>query len=234
MLIEGSEIISLDCNATVEDAIFFMYRNNIRRIVVECDSKIRGIFTVDEALKSIIYKSESKLKDIELKKPVISESNDVYQIVKLMLENSSDSVIYKNKIITEKDVVFNYNFPDNHNKISLIANQCITIEGYTNLLTAIEIMIKNSIRHLPVIEKSLLGMLSARDIIYHYSQSLNLDVAVRDVMTPYLIYVKPDTPIITALEIMKERKIGSIYVSENKLASLRDFIKYIFTIIRSS
>ncbi|AWR97068.1 CBS domain-containing protein [Acidianus sulfidivorans JP7] len=234
MLINGSDIISLNCDATVEDAVFFMYRNNIRRIVVICESKIKGIFTVDEALKSIIYKSEVKLKDIELKKPVISQSNNLYEVVKLMVENLSDSVIYKDKIITEKDIVFNYDFSNYDDTVSSIANSCISIEGYTNLITAIEIMIKNSIRHLPVIEGSLLGMLSARDIIYYYSQHLNLDVPVRDVMTPYLVYVKQDTKIGEAVKIMKERKIGSIYVLDNKLVSLRDFIKYIFSKMKSS
>lgn len=227
-MIRGSDIISLECNATVEDAIFFMKRNNIRRIVVTCSSKIQGIFTVDEALKNMVYKSEARLKDIELKKPVFVENNDLKEITKKMLENSSDSVIYKDKIITEKDIVFNYDFDDDKTSVSSISNRCISVEGFTNLFTAVEIMIKNRIRHLPVIEKSPLGMLSARDVVYYYSQTLNLDVPVRDVMTPYLVSVNPEVTVTEAVKIMRERNIGSLYVLENKLVTLRDFIKYIF------
>lgn len=233
MIIEGSDIISLDCNATVEDAIFFMKRNNIRRVVVTCYSKIYGMFTVDEALKNMVYRAETKLKDIELKKAVFVQNNNTEEIIKGMINNFSDSVIYNNKIITEKNVVFNYDFSNDENPVSLIANKCISVEGYTNLLSAIDIMIKNKIRHLPVVEKTLLGMLSARDIVYYYSQTLNLDVPVREVMAPYLFYTHPDITIREAVNIIKKKNIGSIYVLENKLVTLRDFIKYIFAKIPS-
>lgn len=228
MLIDGSDIISLDCNATVEDAIFFMKRNNIRRIVITCNSKIQGIFTVDEALRNMIFRVETKLRDIELKRPVFVNSNSLEEIIKAMINNFSDSVIYRNKIITEKDIVFNYDFTNDDRPISSIANKCISVEGFTNALTAVEIMIKNRIRHLPVIERSLLGMVSARDIVYYYSEALDLDVPVRDIMTPYLIYVKSNAKVSESIGIMRERNIGSLYVLENKLVTLRDFIKYIF------
>ncbi len=227
MQIKGSKIISISCQSTVDEAIFFMVRNNIRRIVVYCDDKISGIFTVDEALRNLLFKSEVKLKDIELKKAVRADSSSVFDIAKLMIENNVDSVIHGDKIITEKDVVFFYSFPEN--KIGNIAKEALSVTSYTNVISAIEIMLKNNIRHLPVIEKEPIGMLSARDIISYYSQNYTIDVPVMEVMNPHLICVEEDYSLNKAIEIMKEHNIGSICVKENKIVTLRDFIRYIFT-----
>lgn len=104
MTIDGSDIISLDCSSTVLDTIFFMKRNKIRRIVVTCEGKMAGLFTVDEAIKQIIGGSvEDKLKDTKLKRLVNVESNEPYEIAKSMIANSVDAVIFSRRIITEKD-----------------------------------------------------------------------------------------------------------------------------------
>jgi CBS domain-containing protein len=225
--INGSKIISISCESTIDEAIFFMARNNIRRIVVYCNNKIYGIFTVDEALRNLLFKSEARLRDVELKKAVKISSTDVVHVVKSMVENSVDSVIYDDKIITEKDVVFSYDFPKVN--VNNIAKEALQITPYTNVISAIEIMVKNSIRHLPVIEKEPVGMLSARDILYYYAQKYTVDVPVMDVMNPHLICVNENYPMSEAVKVMKEYNIGSLCINKNKIVTLRDFIRYIFT-----
>ncbi|BDC19027.1 CBS domain-containing protein [Acidianus sp. HS-5] len=227
MQINGSKIISVSCQSTVDEAIFFMTRNNIRRIVIYCGDQISGIFTVDEALRNLLFKSEAKLKDIELKKAIRISSSDIFDVVRSMVKNNVDSVIYKDKIITEKDVVFSYSFPEI--KISSIAKEALSVTPYTNVISAIEIMVKNGIRHLPVIEKEPVGMLSARDIIYYYSQKYAIDVPVMEVMNPHLICIEESYSLNKAIQVMKEHNIGSICVNGNKIVTLRDFIRYIFT-----
>lgn len=204
-----------------------MARNNIRRIVVYCNNKIYGIFTVDEALRNLLFKSEARLRDVELKKAVKIPSADIIHVVKSMVENNVDSVIYDDKIITEKDVVFSYDFPKAY--VNNIAKEALYIAPYTNVISAIEIMVKNSIRHLPVIEKEPVGMLSARDILYYYAQKYTVDVPVMEVMNPHLICVNENYPMNEAVKVMKEYNIGSLCINKNKIVTLRDFIRYIFT-----
>lgn len=227
MQINGSKIISISCESTIDEAIYFMARNNIRRIVVYCNNKIYGIFTVDEALRNLLLKSEARLRDVELKKSVKISSTDVVHVVKSMIENGVDSVIYDDKIITEKDVVFSYDFPKVN--VNNIAKEALQITPYTNVISAIEIMVKNGIRHLPVIEKEPVGMLSARDILYYYAQKYTVDVPVMDVMNPHLICVNESYPMSKAVKVMKEYNIGSLCINKNKIVTLRDFIQYIFT-----
>ncbi|WP_373468926.1 CBS domain-containing protein [Acidianus infernus] len=228
MQINGSKIISISCESTIDEAIFFMARNNIRRIVIYCNNKIYGIFTVDEALRNLLFKSEARLRDVELKKAVKIPSTDIIHVVKSMVENNVDSVIYDDKIITEKDVVFSYHFPKEVD-VNNIAKDALNIPPYTNLISAIEIMVKNHIRHLPVIEKEPIGMLSARDIIYYYAQKYTVDVPVMEVMNPHLICVDENYSRSEAVKVMKEYNIGSLCVNKNKIVTLKDFIRYIFT-----
>lgn len=227
MQISGSKIISISCESTTDEAIFFMARNNIRRIVVYCEDKMHGIFTVDEALRNLLLKRESKLRDVELKKVVKVFSTDVFHVVKNMVENNVDSVIFDDRIITEKDVVFSYNFP--RESVSRMAKEAITVSPHTNLISAIEIMVKKHIRHLPVIEKEPIGMLSARDVLYYYAQTYRVDVPVMEVMNPRLICVDENYPMNEAVEVMKRYNIGSLCVDKNKIITLRDFIRNIFT-----
>jgi CBS domain-containing protein len=225
-LIEGSDIISLDCNSSVYDAIFFMKRRNIRRIVITCERNPLGIFTVDEALRQILYSTETKLKDVKLKEIIKISKNDIKEIVDAMVLNGVDAVILDNKIITEKDVVFAINWGDL--QISKISKDAITIESYSSMITAIEIMLKHNIRHLPVIEKEPRGMLSARDIVYYYCDNLTLDSLVSQLMTPNLVYANENFSLRDGINLMKKYGIGSLFIKPKKIVTFKDFILYLY------
>jgi len=225
-LIEGSDIISLDCNSSVYDAIFFMKRRNIRRVVITCERNPLGLFTVDEALKQILYSTETKLKDIKLKDIIRVNSKDIREIVNAMILNNVDAVIIDNKIITEKDVVLSVNW--GNDKISKISKDAITIESYSSMVTAIEIMLKHNIRHLPVLEKEPRGMLSARDIVYYYCDNLTLDSPVSQLMTPNLVNADNNLTLRDGVNLMKKYGIGSLFIRPKKIVTFKDFIVYIF------
>ncbi|TRM84064.1 histidine kinase, partial [Sulfolobus sp. A20-N-G8] len=165
--IKGSEIISLNPNAYVIDVIYFMKRNNIRRLVISDSSQIIGVFTIDIALKQILEnKMEAKMNEIKLKKPVSVKSNDIKNIVTAMLTENSDFVIYTNKyIITERDIISNFNWEKIKEKNWEIARKAIVVEPFTKISTCAEKMLGNSIRHLPVVLDLPLGIVSARDIV---------------------------------------------------------------------
>ena len=111
------EIVSLDKDRTVADAVSMMMENEIGAlVVVDSDGKPVGMFTERDVLKCWTRKGERHFKDIK-----ISE------------------VMTTNLIIVEAD-------------------------DYLCYVTTI--MIKNRIRHLPILEKNkLVAMLSIRDVV---------------------------------------------------------------------
>jgi len=111
------EIVSLDKDRTVADAVSMMMENEIGAlVVVDSDGKPVGMFTERDVLKCWTRKGERHFKDIK-----ISE------------------VMTTNLIIVEAD---------------------------DDLCYVTTIMIKNRIRHLPILEKNkLVAMLSIRDVV---------------------------------------------------------------------
>jgi CBS domain-containing protein len=111
------EIISLDRDKTVADAVSILVENEIGAlVVVDKDGKPVGMFTERDVLKCWTRKGERHFKDIK-----ISE------------------VMSTNLIIVEAD---------------------------DDLCYVTTIMIKNRIRHLPILEKNkLIAMLSIRDVV---------------------------------------------------------------------
>lgn len=111
------EIVSLDKDRTVADAVSILVENEIGAlVVVDSDGKPVGMFTERDVLKCWTRKGERHFKDIR-----ISE------------------VMTTNLIIVEAD---------------------------DDLCYVTTIMIKNRIRHLPILEKNkLIAMLSIRDVV---------------------------------------------------------------------
>lgn len=111
------EIISLDRDKTVADAVSLLVENEIGALVViDKDGKPVGMFTERDVLKCWTRKGERHFSDIK-----ISE------------------VMSTNLIIVESD---------------------------DDLCYVTTIMIKNRIRHLPILEKNkLIAMLSIRDVV---------------------------------------------------------------------
>ncbi len=217
--------MSLECGASALDAMFFMKNRNVRRIVVTCSGKLIGLFTVDEAIRQILFSTETRLMDVKLKPLVYVESNEPREIATAMVKGGVDAVLYKGKIITEKDVVFS--LPWGKEKVSLLAKPAITVESFTSTPSAIEIMTTHSIRHLPVVEKEPRGMVSARDVVYFYVEKLEVEVPVSQVMTPGLVTVDEDTTLERAVNLMKSKDIGSLFVNGKKIITFRDFIRYL-------
>lgn len=111
------EIVSLDKDRTVADAVSILVENEIGAlVVVDGDGKPVGMFTERDVLKCWTRKGDRHFKDIK-----ISE------------------VMTTNLIIVEAD---------------------------DDLCYVTTIMIKNRIRHLPILEKNkLIAMLSIRDVV---------------------------------------------------------------------
>ncbi|QGA54583.1 CBS domain-containing protein [Sulfolobus sp. E5-1-F] len=235
--ISGSEIISLDPNAYVIDALYFMRRNNVRRLVVSNSDNIIGIFTIENAIRQILEnKLEVRLNELRLKRPIFVEDNSVKSIVRMMISENSDFVIYRRKyIITEKDVVKAFNWSSVKEKIEGISKDAIVVQPFTKISTCIEIMLKNNIRHLPIVNGIALGIVSARDIAYSYD-SITGNTMVEKIMNANLVTVEDNNEVTEAVNLMMERNVGSLIIRTRvkdkvKILTNRDLIKLIFSYI---
>ncbi|BBG24090.1 hypothetical protein IC006_1391 [Sulfuracidifex tepidarius] len=225
----GEEQISLSSSAFVSDAIFFMKRNNIRRIVVRDNQETYGVFTVDEALHHILEGTvDIKLIEARKKKPIAEEDFDLKRIVSRMVKENSDFVLVDKKIVTEKDVVKSFDWDLVDEVVSSISNEGIVIPPYTRLFTAIEIMVKKGVRHLVIGEKEPMGVLSARDVVFSYGE-IGLNAETSSFIQPSLVSVSGDMKLREAVKIMLSRNVGAVVVREDqvKLFTLRDLIKVI-------
>jgi len=112
------------------------------------------------------------------------------------------------------------------NVVDIMTTQPIVIRADQTLRDALELMERQSIKHLPVVstQKHLIGILSDRDCRYalnspftareHWKQDLNQvnRLSVRSIMTPAPIIVEPQVPAAEAARLMLMHKIGCLPV----------------------
>jgi len=104
-----------------------------------------------------------------------------------------------------------------------------TIEPEASLDEALGLMRALKVRHLPVLSgAALVGMLTWTDLMRAASPAtallgsvefpaLLVKVHVKEVMTPEPITVSPETPVEIAARVLRERKIGSLPVVEDRM-----------------
>ena len=91
----------------------------------------------------------------------------------------------------------------------------ITANIDSGLKELLDVMSKNSIRHLPVEENGeLVGILSQRDVKVALSLDQHIRLTAADVMNPEPFSVSVDTTIEDAALEMSKRKIGSAIVMD--------------------
>jgi len=104
----------------------------------------------------------------------------------------------------------------------------ITINPDQSLLVARERMRKHGIRRLPVLrDGQLVGIVTDRDVRQAWASPATalsthellylLDkVRVEQIMTPHVVTVKPETPLVEAARLLYARRIGGLPVVEGK------------------
>jgi len=99
----------------------------------------------------------------------------------------------------------------------------ITISDRTSIHEAIALMKDNSIRHLPVVDRSktLIGWVTLADLKQGLLPSMITGVSLADLMIKNPITIHPDADIETAARIIYQRKIGGLpVVEDNKLVGI--------------
>lgn len=120
-------------------------------------------------IRDILARKEDKIYSI-------TESAVVYEVIKMLVENNIGAVIVRNEkgevsgIISERDILREgYRNCEKLKEItvgSVMTSELIVGEPDDPISYAEQVMVQNSIRHLPIIEnKRLVGVVSMRDIV---------------------------------------------------------------------
>ncbi|PID59679.1 MAG: hypothetical protein CR986_05265 [Ignavibacteriae bacterium] len=83
---KGTEIISVDINSTVADALQIMLKHKIGAILVKENDEIKGIWTERDLMRNVVtegfYTKESKIKEVMTKTLIsVSHTDTIYQLM---------------------------------------------------------------------------------------------------------------------------------------------------------
>ena len=104
----------------------------------------------------------------------------------------------------------------------------LAVETFDSIAIARQLMAKHRVNQLPVLDNdNLVGIVTDRDIRDAYPTSMMIDrtkaidsfaekVTVEEVMTHDIFIVRPETPLATAVALLRRHRIGSLPVVKNK------------------
>ncbi len=104
----------------------------------------------------------------------------------------------------------------------------LAVETFDSIAIARQLMAKHRVNQLPVLDNdNLAGLVTDRDIRDAYPTSLMINrteeidrfadrVTVEEVMTRDVFVVSPETPLITAVGLLRRHRIGSLPVIKDK------------------
>jgi CBS domain-containing protein len=117
----------------------------------------------------------------------VNENKTTYNAIKLLTTNSIGALPVLNDnmelsgIISERDIIreisnnLSVNFKKSNIK-SIMTSKVITINKNTKSETIMDIMSKNKIRHIPIVEnKLLIGIVSIGDVVKRLLEKFNLE-----------------------------------------------------------
>jgi len=104
----------------------------------------------------------------------------------------------------------------------------LAVETFDSIAIARQLMAKHRVNQLPVLDNdNLVGLVTDRDIRDAYPTSLMINrteeidrfadrVTVEEVMTHDVFVVRPETPLLAAVGLLRRHRIGSLPVIKNK------------------
>ena len=114
-----------------------------------------------------------------------------------------------------------------------MTEEVLAVEVFDSLNTARQLMAKHRINQLPVLDNDVLvGIVTDRDIRDAYPTSMLIDHAkeidrfaesytVEEAMSHNVITVRPETPLATAVSLLRRHRIGALPVlKKNKLVGI--------------
>ncbi len=104
----------------------------------------------------------------------------------------------------------------------------LAVETYDSIAIARQLMAKHRVNQLPVLDDDrLVGIVTDRDVRDAYPTSMMINrtkeidrfaakITVEEVMTHDIFVVRPDTPLKTAVGLLRRHRIGALPVVQNK------------------
>ncbi|MQL54245.1 CBS domain-containing protein [Acidianus ambivalens] len=146
----------------------------------------------------------------------VDENEEIGNAVRIMASKKIGSlVITSGKVLrgifTERDVIRLLSKMTFSGLVeSIMSTDVITIPSNVDLLFASKLMEYEGVRRLPVVRgKEIEGIITAADIVKALAKGLHM---VNEIETRNPIGVKSDDPIMKAVRIMNEKRIGSLLV----------------------
>ncbi len=216
---------------TLINAIKVMNKYGKGVVVVIENEKPVGIITERDIVRFFYERIDLSSRAIEYAtKPVISINQDrtlVHTLI-IMIENNIRRVAVVNNrrefvgVVTERDILVNLsrNFLSSSLKVKHViglGRPLISTSPGKPLAHAIELMSKNNIGAVPVIENSrAVGILTERDVLRLSSDPIDLDKPVREYMTSPVITVNENTEVIEVVKLMDKKKVRRLVVEDDE------------------
>jgi len=230
-----NNLITIDKDQNIGDALRLMEEENISRLLVTEDKKIIGIITQEDIANRLGTGRERKLKAAHIHissamtkdLKVIPIDSEIEDAAKIMLENrfSSLPVVDDSEIvglITKTDLV--KSLKNSEKAIGeFYTKNPILVNPEDTMVSARKVMLEHNIHRLLVTDRGLLaGILTERDLargLKTFRRALDKDahpdirgLRVKHVMTREPITIKPETTVGEAVGIMLKNGISGIPV----------------------
>lgn len=170
-----------------------------------------------------------KIEEVMNEEVILAEENEqVSHARNLMLKHGYSRILVVNPegkpvgILTEKDLIrkMRANGPQwkrrTIDKISIrrvMTSNPVTITPFRELREAVELMIKNDISSIPVVDNDeVVGIVTKSDLMDFYSQKFSGKWKVSQLMTGDVITVNENHSIGHVISIMEDQKIGKVVV----------------------
>ena len=200
-------------------------REGLKSIDIDARDIDRFIGTVEERLKRDMTGSQWMLNSLAHMDPA-AKSNVRFRTLTAAMKNYQEKAmpIHKWELaeITEKtDWIDNYRTVE-----QFMTRDLFTVRPDDVIDLAANVMNWRHVRHVPVEDDAgnLVGIVSHRDLLKLFAEEddrRHKEIIVSDVMHTELIIVKPETPTLEALYLMREKNIGCLPVCRNgKLVGL--------------
>ncbi|MEA3254797.1 MAG: CBS domain-containing protein [Candidatus Altiarchaeota archaeon] len=234
-LIMSTDLITIDKDMNLKDAMSLMEKKHISRLLVTEDKEIVGLLTEEDIANRLGTGRERTLKigHIHITAAMtrdmvtITEDSGLREAARIMLDHKFSSLPVTRDgeivaLVTKTDLI--KSLGDCSKEVAgFYTKEPISVNPNNTLLSARKLMLENNVHRLIVTDRGLLaGILTERDIagglktfrkaIDKYPQADIKRLKVGDVMSVDPVTVKPETLVGEAVGLMFERKISGLPV----------------------
>ncbi|MFZ6016656.1 MAG: CBS domain-containing protein [Nitrospirota bacterium] len=223
------DVITLEPKESLRSALEKMNLNKVSCVVVAEGKKPVGILTERDIIQLIHHNIDFDVTELMsvMKSPVIavSEETDIPEAANLMEINDLRRLVVVDGehnitgIITQTDVIKTLSidyFVSFRKAENIMTRNIISIEREDSLLKAIELMSKNHVSCVLVIEDNkLAGIITERDITKAIAENRVLN-NIEGIMTSPVFTVNKDTNLYDATRLMEENRLRRVVVVDSE------------------